>query len=106
MGVDAVCICGPVMTEFLQGGRTAAELAKAEGIVREMRHLPVPQGTYRSAVGICRDAAKAEAGFPPKSTTDCIIAACAVRHRVPLLHRDQHFDALAEVSKLQLVPCP
>ena len=33
---------------------------------------------------------------------DCLIAAVAISHDVPLLHADRDFDALATVSELRL----
>jgi predicted nucleic acid-binding protein len=31
---------------------------------------------------------------------DCLIAACALRHALTVLHHDRDFDALARVSSL------
>jgi predicted nucleic acid-binding protein len=32
---------------------------------------------------------------------DCLIAACAIRHDLEVLHRDRDFDALATISPLR-----
>jgi predicted nucleic acid-binding protein len=40
------------------------------------------------------------AGVTVRSSVDCLIAACAIRHRVGVLHVDRDFDALARVSPL------
>jgi predicted nucleic acid-binding protein len=42
-------------------------------------------------------------GKTPRSTIDCLIAAIALRHDVPVLHRDRDFDAIAACTKLQVV---
>jgi predicted nucleic acid-binding protein len=36
--------------------------------------------------------------------TDCLIAAVAITHGVPVLHADRDFDALAQVSDLVIDP--
>lgn len=42
-------------------------------------------------------------GFTPRSSLDCIIAAVAIRHDVPVLHRDQDFDVIARHSDLRVL---
>jgi len=39
-------------------------------------------------------------GFTVRSGVDCLIAACALRHGLMVLHHDRDFDALARVSSL------
>jgi hypothetical protein len=41
------------------------------------------------------------AGFTVRSGVDCLIAACAIRHGLTVLHADRDFPALARVSPLQ-----
>ena len=41
------------------------------------------------------------AGLTVRSGTDCLIAACAIRHNLTVLHHDRDFDSLAEISTLQ-----
>jgi predicted nucleic acid-binding protein len=43
------------------------------------------------------------AGETPRSLNDCLIAAVALRHDVPLLHRDRDFTVLAQHTDLRLV---
>jgi hypothetical protein len=35
-----------------------------------------------------------------RSGVDCLIAACAIRHGLTVLHHDRDFDAIARVSPL------
>lgn len=42
-------------------------------------------------------------GFTPRSLLDCVIAAVAIRHDVPLLHRDQDFDVIARHTDLRVL---
>lgn len=41
------------------------------------------------------------AGYTIRSAHDCLIAACAIRNDVPLLHADIDFDHIARVSALR-----
>ena len=43
------------------------------------------------------------AGETPRSLNDCLIAAVALRHDVPVLHRDRDFILLAQHTDLRLV---
>jgi predicted nucleic acid-binding protein len=41
------------------------------------------------------------AGFTVRSSVDCLIAACAVRQRVGVLHLDRDFDVLARIAPFE-----
>jgi predicted nucleic acid-binding protein len=36
-----------------------------------------------------------------RSSVDCLIAACAIRHQLEVLHCDRDFDQLAKISPLR-----
>jgi predicted nucleic acid-binding protein len=40
-------------------------------------------------------------GVTVRSSVDCLIAACALRHGLTVLHRDRDYSQLAKVSPLQ-----
>jgi predicted nucleic acid-binding protein len=40
-------------------------------------------------------------GLTVRSSVDCLIAACALRHDLEVLHRDRDFSALAQISDLR-----
>ena len=42
-------------------------------------------------------------GETVRSTTDCLIAAMAIRNDVPVLHRDRDYDVIARHFPLQVV---
>ena len=48
-------------------------------------------GLYRAA---------RRAGFTPRSGVDCLIAACALRHGLTVVHVDRDYAALARISPL------
>jgi predicted nucleic acid-binding protein len=39
-------------------------------------------------------------GETPRAVNDCLIAAIAIRHDLPVLHRDRDFDVIARHSTL------
>jgi hypothetical protein len=46
------------------------------------------------------DRAGRRTGLTIRSSVDCLIAACALRHGLTMLHHDRDFDVLARVSAL------
>lgn len=98
---EDVVICLPVIQEVLQGFAD-------EGAYRVARDamfaLPIVESPLRGevvveAVGLYRAARRQ--GLTVRSSVDCLIAACAVRHDLEVLHRDRDFPALARVSSLR-----
>jgi hypothetical protein len=45
-----------------------------------------------------------QGGFTVRSSVDCLIAACALRHDLEVVHRDRDFTAIARVSALRHRP--
>jgi predicted nucleic acid-binding protein len=99
--LDEVVTCLPVIQEVLQGFRDEA----AFRIAREaMFALPVVESPLRrevieDAVDLYRSARRA--GRTVRSSVDCLIAACAIRHGLTVLHRDRDYGTLAELSPLK-----
>ena len=70
------------------------------GFVRFALELCRQHTTFEAAADLYRSARRA--GFTVRSSTDCLIAACALRHDLEVLHRDRDFPALASVSALRV----
>jgi predicted nucleic acid-binding protein len=98
---DDVVTCLPVIQEVLQGFRTEDAFRKAR---ESMLALPIVEDPLRrEAIEVAVDlfrTARAH-GFTVRSSVDCLIAACALRNDLEVLHRDRDFDALARVSRLR-----
>jgi predicted nucleic acid-binding protein len=98
---DDIVTCLPVVQEVLQGFkaeeafRTAREAMLALPIVES----PLGVTVFLEAVDLYRRAHRA--GFSIRSGVDCVIAACAIRHDLEVLHDDRDFPAIAKVSSLQ-----
>ncbi|MGH7163242.1 MAG: type II toxin-antitoxin system VapC family toxin [Planctomycetota bacterium] len=101
MPFDEVVTRLPVIQEVLQG--FADE--RAYGIAADsMAALPVVESLlqaalFREAVALYRSARRS--GHAVRSPVDRLIAACALRHDVEVLHADRDFGALAEIAPLR-----
>ena len=100
--LDEVATCLPVIQEVLQGFReervfrTAHEAMLAFPIVES----PLRAEVFEEAVELYRAARRV--ALTVRSSVDCLIAACAIRHGLTVVHRDRDFTALARVSALQV----
>jgi len=98
---DDIVTCLPVVQEVLQGFTEEAAFRTAR---RAMLALPIVESPLRvavveEAVDLYRRARRA--GLTIRSAADCLIAACAIRHDLTVLHADRDYPALARVSTLQ-----
>jgi hypothetical protein len=100
--LDEVVTCLPVLQEVLQG-------IDDERVFRQVRQslqaLPIVESPlsldlFEDAVGLFRTARRA--GLTVRSGVDCLIASCALRHDLTVLHCDRDFDALAGVAPLRV----
>jgi predicted nucleic acid-binding protein len=100
--LDEVVTCLPVLQEVLQGFREEAAFALARDamLALPMVETPLRQEVFEDAVGLYRRARAA--GLTVRSSVDCLIAACALRHGLTVLHRDRDFGFLARVSPLRV----
>jgi predicted nucleic acid-binding protein len=99
--LEEVVTALPIVQEVLQGFRdegafrTAREALLALPIVES----PLPRERFLEATELYRNARRA--GLTVRSGVDCLIAACAIRHRLEVLHVDRDYDVLARVSPLR-----
>lgn len=82
-------------TDEEEAGRLRRFLAGAENLRQES---PVDVERAAALYRACR-----RAGDTPRSVTDCIVAAVALRNDVPVLHRRRAFAVLAEHTDLRVV---
>jgi hypothetical protein len=99
---DEIVSCLPVYQEVLQGFREegAFRVAREAMSAMPMIESPLRKELFEEAAGIYRAARRA--GLTIRSSTDCLIAACALRHHVEVLHLDRDFGAIAKVTALQV----
>lgn len=99
---DDVVICLPVVQEVLQGFRDerAFHIARESLAAIPIVESPLRREVVEEAVEIYRSARRA--GLTVRSSIDCLIAACAIRSRLELLHRDRDYDVIARVTPLRV----
>ena len=59
---------------------------------------PMEESLFIEAAGLYRAARRL--GLTPRSSVDCLIAACALRHDMEVLHKDRDYDLLGKASPL------
>lgn len=99
--LNDVVTCLPVIQEVLQGFRDEAafRLAREAMLAFPCVESPLSASTYLHAADLYRAARRA--GLTVRSSVDCLIAACALRHGLTVLHHDRDFTSLSRVSALQ-----
>ena len=98
---DDIATCWPIVQEVLQGFRDERSYRIAREAMLAMPIVEAPLGgeVFTDAVELYRTARKT--GRTIRSSTDCLIAACALRADMEVLHRDRDFTRLAEISALR-----
>ncbi len=94
----SIATCDPVRMEVLAGARHDAHLRQLRGLVARATVLPTGPGDYESAAALYRRCRRR--GETVRKLVDCLIAAVAIRERVPVLHHDVDFDVLARHTAL------
>ena len=99
--LDEVVTCLPVIQEVLQGfaDERAFRTARQAMLALPCVESPLSEAVVLEAVALYRSARRV--GLTVRSSVDCLVAACALRHDLEVLHHDRDFAALAEVSTLR-----
>jgi hypothetical protein len=105
VSIDEVVTRLPVIQEVLQGFRNDRAHARARSAMLAFQCLEptLEVAHFEAAADLYRRARRA--GVTVRSSVDCLIAAIAIRHRMPVLHRDRDFARLASVSDLEQRAC-
>ena len=100
MDLEEVVTCLPVIQEVLQGFRDEAafRVAREAMFAFPIVESPLRAEVFEQAVALYRAARRA--GLTVRSSTDCLIAACALRSDLTVLHHDRDYPAIAAVSAL------
>lgn len=96
-----IAICPAILTEVLRGVRGPKRYRETRALLMDARFFdsPTPLERFEEAAQIylrCRDG-----GVTP-STVDCLIAATAIEHELPLLTFDTDFELIARYTALKL----
>ncbi len=100
MDFDEVVTCLPIVQEVLQGfiHDQAFRAERHAMLALPIVESPMPADVFTDAVDLYRRARRA--GIAIRSGVDCLIAACAIRHDLVVLHNDRDYPALARISSL------
>ena len=87
---------------MLQGFRDARAFRIARESMKSLPSVesPLAAEVVEEAVDLYRRAR--HAGLTIRSSVDCLIAACAIRHDLEVLHHDRDFEMLATLSPLRV----
>lgn len=98
---DRVVTCLPIVQEVLQGfnDERAFQVAHRAMFALPCVDAPLTRTVFESAVDIYRRARRA--GLTIRSSVDCLVAACAIRHGLTIVHRDRDYGQLARVIPLE-----
>lgn len=101
LALEEIVTCLPVIQEVLQGFRDESAFRIASEAMRSFPIVesPMHPAVFDYAVDLYRQARRA--GLTIRSGVDCLIAACAIRNGLPVLHRDREFYLLSKISPLQ-----
>lgn len=106
--LDARMLITPIVRlEILYSARTSAEYVSLEAELDALRILRDDRAVADAAAGAMQELATRSDGYHRVPPTDALIAAAAAEHGgLAVLHRDTHFDRLAEVLAFQSVELP
>ena len=98
---DEIATCLPVIQEVLQGFREERAYRSAHGAMTALPIVesPMEESLFIEAAELYRSARRQ--GLTIRSSVDCLIAACALRHDMPVLHRDRDYDLISRISSLK-----
>jgi predicted nucleic acid-binding protein len=99
--VNDVVTCLPIVQEVLQGVDDDYRFEDTRDILYDLRAIedPLTGELFHEAILLFREARKK--GVTVRSSVDCLIAACAIRHDATILHRDRDFYHLTRVTALK-----
>jgi len=95
-----IATCDVVRMEVLAGARDQEHLQQLRSLLARATMLPTQSIDYDTAAALyrgCRSQAKTV-----RKLIDCLIAAVAIRAKVPVLHADTDFTAIAAVTELRI----
>ena len=101
---DEIATCLPVIQEVLQGFREerAYQIARDAMTALPIVESPLEESLFIEAAELYRSARRQ--GLTIRSSVDCLVAACALRNNLPVLHMDRDFEVLSRVSTLTTRP--
>jgi hypothetical protein len=95
-----IATCDAVRMEVLAGARDQEHLQQLRQLLARATMLPTDSIDYDTAAALYRSCRGQ--GKTVRKLIDCLIAAVAIRAKVPVLHVDSDFTAIAAVAELRI----
>jgi predicted nucleic acid-binding protein len=95
-----IATCDPIRMEVLAGARDDVHLQGLRGLLARATLLPTERVDYEAASALYRACRRNRETV--RKLIDCLIAAVAIRHDVPVLHADNDFEAIARSTPLTI----
>ncbi|MGW2225603.1 PIN domain-containing protein [Streptomyces formicae] len=92
-----LCVSGAVCMEIKYSARSANDAARLDRWLSAFDYLPCPDEVWDMAIA-AQDKALEKGNHRALSVPDLVIAATAQRHRVTVLHYDEDYDQIAELT--------
>ncbi|KIF76063.1 twitching motility protein PilT [Streptomyces sp. 150FB] len=92
-----LCISGAVAVEILYSARNGAEAGWMRRWLSGFDYLPCPDEVWDTALETQRKATE-RGNHRALSLADLLIASTAERHKVTVLHYDEDYDQIAEIT--------
>lgn len=94
-----VLLPGIIKTELLRGARGKKEYEMLDELLKGLTYLSVQDSFWDKLAEFSFELFRKGVTVP---LTDTYIALVCIENKVPLLHRDKHFDLIAKKSGLQI----
>lgn len=94
-------ITGVIQMELLSGTRTDAQLLDLQRLLAIPLLLQTHEEDFEDAARLYRTCRRN--GITIRNMSDCLIAATAIRHDLPVLHNDRDFALLGEFTELRVI---
>lgn len=100
--LEEIVTCLPVIQEVLQGFRDEAafRIAREAMFSFQIVESPLTEDVFSHAVELFRSARRS--GITVRSGIDCLIAACALRNGLTILHKDRDYGNLSAIAPLEV----
>jgi predicted nucleic acid-binding protein len=105
--LDELWICDIVRLELLRGARNARHMAALSADLEDVLTVPIDARAWRRAEEIYGGLARMRGGRHRGVTpADVLVAAAAETQDLRVLHDDDHFDLIAQVTGQEMVRLP
>ena len=95
-----VLLPGIIITELLRGAKSKREFSQLKELLKGLTYLPVPEAFWEKLSEFSFGLFRKGIVVP---LTDTYIALLCIENQASLLHRDKHFDMIAQKTKLSML---